>query len=566
MSISSITESKKFDSSTFFHNSYVIGLAKRRIAILDTLERDPDLQIGVHAYFSGLTSYHKLLEKTNKNFLENDSRMARIQRVVLRALSYIWLQPTQGEVERVLKEYKTRIDAFAYRSGTYQKTEQRDVSQRFVKRLEAEVLAFKQKNLYSAQQKSTLTDHDRRQIRKMAQYEGAVATMLTDPVLKDNLFKNTIRNLYSVSCFIRFPATSKMLYKNRIAQQLNAWHGIKHIRRNKEANAPEVRIANQFVDILRTKNVRVTDEMVVPLEDIYYDFGSVEGRHGDYSVLTTGIGLWNIQKSWREHLSSGNSSLDQLPKEVVDVVSYEELKHLFPDLEYGDTIVSFCGSKESEKDDIDGSHGFVRVRKPCGDGKYEVYSLGVYAKKWPGVKGFIFFMGNTVEAGWCIPDPNSKYTHRKIGEIPRIIKANDVEGHRQFQADLERTLFDPELVFQFCGRNCAYEAEKLATNCKEPSLILTRIDKVVTPLLFKLWTIPYACSPERLKWAVLQVIVFTLGGFRTLYGKNLYNSVVATTAKFNYPGAVINQVEAGTKPGITFSGHNRDFEAVALAS
>lgn len=558
----------KIEVSSFFANNTIVKLAQKRIGELDEIERNPDAKIKKD-YFDAHVNYLDALSKEQARVKDevktNNTFLGRVRRVALNGFSKIRLCWTNSQTETVIREYKIRVEAFRYRTGLNSKVAKDQVSEDLVNRLAVEVIKFKKKNMYAEWQKNGLTDHDKKQIRKLAQYEATTRILLEDSALLEQNFKFTIRCLYSVSCFMRFRATSQQLYDDRIAQQLNDWHGVKLVKRIKETNTLGVRFdhENRFVDILREKSVNVTATEVASLKDIFTDFRKQVDRHGEYSVARTGIKKWKINKTWKDFITKENGSLDQLPKSFVDIVKYDELKKLFPKLTYGETIVSFSGSQEYEGDNIDGSHGFVRVRRPCGNGEYEVFSFGVYADEWP-PRGwrFLLYMGDTVPANWCFPDPNSKYPHRVIAETIRIIKEDDVEGHAQFNKDLIATLFDPTLVFQFCGRNCAYEAEKLAMAVPEPSLILTRIDHVETPKPFWLWTVPYHWAPEMLKWAVLQVVVFTLGGSRTLHGKNLFNAEVANSACFHYPKRIRELVEDEGMDGLVMGGHVRDLEAV----
>ena len=541
-------------------NARISEHVKSKIKTLDNLEF-PESKCTPSDVESMLAHDIQELRTYRESFKNDHTLMGRIKRIIVRILILFRIQPSAKLVDQILFDYELRLNAFRYRKDLWKKEDRENVDPELVKRLENAVLDFKKRHRYSETQKKTLYGHDRKQIRKMAQYKPLTELLLTNPERLDHLFKFVIRNLYSVSCFMRFPETSENLYQFRVAQQVNAWHGVKHIKRLKGiagASSVGIRFAheNRFVDILREKEVNVTENSRVPIKDIFKDFKSQSYRHGDYSVLRNGIAYWAIDKSW----------LDGMNENIYDIVGFDELKQMFSDLKLGDHIVSFAGTRESEGRDIRNSHGFVRYRRPCGDDptKYEVLSFGVYAKKWPkNVWEFIGFMGNTAEASWCFPDPNAKYSQRLVGEIVRIFNPDNPEIDR-IETAFEKTIRDPNLIFQFCGHNCAYEAEKLVMGCREPSLILIPIDEVITPAFFKIWTIPFTLTPSFLKPAMMKVIVLTLGGFRTLHGMNLFNAQVATSGKFNYPGLIKELVESGQQTGIVFGGHNRDLEAVTL--
>lgn len=567
-------QSEPYPGLAIFRKNFLYNAAKEQIKILDEIELNPDKPIDNFNFYEDSKRVYSFLNEKKIEFYGDKSLVGRIIRFVASVLSFFKLQRTNREVENALDDYAFRLEAFAFRRENRAK----NIQISLINELENKVLEFKKScpEVY-AEHQIRVTPLDAKQIAKIARYDGLARLCLDKPHLLRKLFKATIRNLYPVSCFFQYPKSSDMMHRNHMSQLVCAYHNTKLLKRDKINHSLLLKFdyLNRFVDIMREKEVKVAKDRVVSLQTIYDDFHAQGNYLGEYTMFRTGVAFWAIQESWKAYLNE-NSPLnwyEKLPEGITDIVTFKELKTIFHafDFEEGDWIVSFAATRQSVDRDINNSHGFTRFYIPCGNGKYKVYSPGVFSKVWPkSVWEKLSFIGNTVDAGWCIPDPNhAGMPQRSKAEMPIIIKKDDHPGQIAFHTRLKQTFLDPTLTFAWSGDNCAVPSIKLTTNCPRGDLVLTSISDVKTPPILWIWVKPYTYAPKVLKPAIIFCVLVSIGGYRKRHGKSLMSSNKG--GNFNYPGILHEFIIMGVDRfgrkvvGVISGGHNRDHEPQELA-
>lgn len=556
-----------------FQKRAIYEAVQKEIAGIGELEVDPDRKFDPQ-FIDNARKVHGALQAKYQVFLTDTSLLGRIKRCIAAIFTYLGLQPSNHDVEKGLSTLKFHIEAMAYRTGQSPKAQKNAVDLDLVEKYKKKVIEYKKSHPENYEpHQYRITGHDISQIRKICRYDTVAREFLNNREQLKRLFNFTIRNLFPVSCYMQFPQTTEKLHKNHVTSPIGSYHAVKLLKKLKDKNSIGLKFdhENRYVDLLREKEVNVTATLKVPLKTIFDDFASQGNTQGEYYLLGTGVTKWAIDKSWKEYVNP-DSPLDwymNLKEGVADVVSFGELKKVFKDFDFeeGDWIVSFATSRQSVERNIDKSHGFVRFYFPVGDGKYKVLSPGVFAQKWPvSKKDKFLFIGNTVPAVVCIPDPNhAGMPQRSKAETPRFIKKDDAPGQIEFQKQFKE-FFLSKKIFQWGGENCAYQAEKLARACPKPHLILTHVSDVLTEKILWLWVKPYTLAPKFMSWYVLQCVLTSLGGHRSIDGKCLMNSEMAKSGRFNYPGTLHDLIrkriviDGQIVMGVIFGGHNRDYE------
>lgn len=562
-----------FESNSLLQNRTIQTEITKHLKEINAIEQDPGSQRDIQGVIDSSMILQGRIKQVFDSRIEDHSLLGRIKKIVLKFLNFLRIVPTDRDLKKLLNTLKINTLALGYRHFKIDRIAKDAVDEGLVARLKIAVIDYKKAcpELYEPSQ-YLITAHDERQVRKIARYDRLALAILEDPKVLADVLKMTIRNLDSVAVTLLFPKTMELLYRTHIATVAGAYHGVKLLKCLRDVRSVGLQFdyEGRYVDILREKTIKVTSSETVTLKEVFDDFEAQKYRQGQYTMFRSGVAKWAMDKSWKDYLNAESplNWYESLPEGVADVITYEELKKDFEnfDIAPGDWVVSFTTTRMSVDRDVNNSHGFLRMYIPQQEeGAYKVYSPGVFATVWP-VKWweYALFAGNTVEAGWCIPDPNHTFTQRAKAEYPRIIRKDDVQAQQRFQQALKDSFLDKKLIFQWGGDNCACKAERLVTE-KQPELILTRIDEAKAPVGLMPWMIPYKASPEIIKSIALKILIFTMGGFRSLHGKYLLNTDAAHRGLFHYPGMLHERIRRGELPGIVYGGHNRTNEILAHA-
>jgi hypothetical protein len=532
----------------------------RNARLLDILKQ---FQVAIHAQErSGvndpaelncvLLALRRAVEMNKESLYEK--ALARFQSL-LRSFGFrsVAFAPNKAALQRAFQQCELLATSMHYRTGALSKQE---ADPYLREELEELVLEWKQKQkLYTAKQKAELTPVDKRTLKHLARYPHFADRLTECKELREAMFKLLIRDGMRVSHCVKYPAAVEKLRESHLTSRCGGLHSFNGV------NKPKMRILEDVkgkgLCVRHPESGEFFPVLGRGVESALWVFKEKNVRPGDWEMFHDGIRHWS-QNDYKVPMEELDWYRRHLPP--CDRISFDELKRLYPEstLEEGDRVWCFSSTRQHLKRNIEGTHGYFVLYEPGEDGSYCVYPFGLYAKDWPeSVPAMFAFIGNTVPAVIAYPDPNYYYSHRQRAMIPTVIGKGDSEKLAEMQAKLRDLVRDEKLVFQLGGKNCVPEAEKLVLG-NDSSLTKMPLEKFAIPLFLKPVIYPFNYSPEFLKPYMMRLIIFLIGGTRSLHGMSLYTSQLVKELRMFYPGRLHELIESGRQNGYFHWGHNRD--------
>jgi hypothetical protein len=411
--------------------------------------------------------------------------------------------------ESKYKELEGKVFALSYRLGKLRGGADKlpEPDQSIVNQLKIPALAWKQKQVVFGD-KPVLTDADIEKLSELSCY-----SLVYPHVDLDRFFKWTLMNNQSVDLFVQFPSIVKRINQCLLSARVGTFGGLDFVDNEGEKDVT-LRMESNPVSILNEKDpVMFNKGLQCKVEDVFKSFKNKNYEEGIFTYFKDEGVVPFDSFAMAEADASGQAT----PIDVTDKENwYKSLRmreHLTKEeasLRFGTPcdgtkfILSIVCASQIKELDTYGSHSFLRMAIPDGNGGYDyTYGMGKFSKEYPkgALDGATFFFMPKKGAIQYV-DNNEIYTNRRKLETHYSLDSDKGKACLEsFRQDIEDAQAG-NLVFQILRWNCSDWGVK-------------KIRKFVGKEESKLMDISYLeLSPKGLLGSILKILRGMAGWFQ----------------------------------------------------
>lgn len=287
-----------------------------------------------------------------------------------------------------------------------------------------------------------LTEEDKARLRELAGYQ-------IPNVNWNECFKWVITNRQSAHIYAQYPKIVQKVNRSLLAARVGTFDPLRYQEKDKDVQFLE---NGKYVSLLN-KNPR--------MDKIFNSYAKKNLVEGDYTYFK-GLGSvpWNSFE-----MRHGAEQIDllrdnwhkQLPMLETNLTAEEATRRFGVACNGKNWVLTLACKRQTKTMDTYGSHSFMRLLIPNGDGTYDyTYGWGKFSKQYP--QNFCHSMGYLFgfkKATLQYPDNNEIYTNRETLEIHHeMTPEKGAACLESFQKDILKARQNL-LPFQLLMRNCS---------------------------------------------------------------------------------------------------------------
>lgn len=364
--------------------------------------------------------------------------------------------------EKKCKELEGRVLALSYRLGERRggldKLPEPDLAA--FDYLKDSALAWKQKQVAFGDD-PVLTAEDEESLRELSCY-----TAIIPHLDLDRFFKWTIMNRQSVDLFVQFPSIVKRINQCLLASRVGTFGGLKFVETEGEKDVTLLMETNPVSILNERQKVQFTKGLHIKIRDIFNSFKNKNYEEGIFTYFKDeGIVPFDSFAMGEADASGIATPIDVTDKEnwykslrMQSHFTKEEASERFGiPCDGTNFILSVVCARQIKELDTYGSHSFLRIAIPDGNGEYDyTYGMGKFSKTYPqgALHGATFFF-MPKEGTLQYLDNNEVYTNRQ--KLEKHFTLDTDTGKRcleSFRQDIEYAQ-QGKLVFQILRWNCS---------------------------------------------------------------------------------------------------------------
>lgn len=332
-----------------------------------------------------------------------------------------------------------------------------------------------------------VTDSDKRILVEAAAYPQFVDLLKDDRELRDSFFLWVLRDGLSVAIFIQYPSIQQKIVESNLNGRISRVGG--HLLRiqccDVGSGIREKIVTLPFegheISVLdSSRKVSFQGNYVLSIQEVFDTFKAKDRQIGKLEFLAQGVTNWNAHKlgCWDETTQqyltidfSRAAWWKQFP--VTEILSLSQATQ-----RYGHALdgvqwnIAACATRSRQTLDPKGSHAFLEVAIPIGNGRYHVYSFGKFALKWAtnAWETLVAFTDNHA-ATIAYPDENIFMVSRQHAR--RSFAVTPDQGMQIMDSIKEDMLraHSGNLIYQWEGDNCAKWVQDLLSIYLNPQIV-----------------------------------------------------------------------------------------------
>lgn len=418
----------------------------------------------------------------------------------------------------VKKALNGRVQALAYRQGKAH-AEPGDM-QAILRRAEE----WKGRQTGFNNQKE-LTAEDKDQLTALLGYKDYLPY-----VHWDKFFRWSLLNRQSVDVFVQFPHVVDRLSRSLLSSRIGVFGGLKYTE-NEGKKDVELPFGDKHVSILNGKErITYASGFTKRIDKIFKSFGKKNFVEGSFTYLKEeGAVAWDsfamgyLDKYGNPqvidlNLKDWHKQLPLLEKNI----SAEEAKRRFGvNCDGKNWVITLVCKTSATNLDAFGSHSYVRLLIPNGDGTYDyTYGWGTYSEKYP--QNFLHgltFLFCPKKGTLQYPDNNEIYTHRDTLERHFLMTPENGKAClASFLKDLKKAR-KGKFTFQLLIKNCSdwgvKKIKKYAVNGENESHLMDIQYTDLKPKgIFGVIMKILRAVPDCFRRAFLYTVAVILGGWK----------------------------------------------------
>lgn len=316
------------------------------------------------------------------------------------------------------------------------------------------------------------SDDESRRITETCSLKEIIDLCKQDPHYRENYFRFVFRNSLgacenreAVDIATQFPTIQKRITKAFLDKR------VKRLKNNgiRFHQVPPFRDGAELVSLKKDVTFLINKEHKSLVKDsAVIDFGSgtvktirqlfkeefeeKDTKTGEFEYLADGI-VHSFPQLPRVDLTK-QDYWKELPE--WETLTTEQLQARYPDANLAHGLIVVKASRQHQDLRVDGTHAWLEVATPKGDGTFAILSFGKLANVFPkGIVQLFFYIFQTKQGIISYPDENEVYSHRQHHAVP--LEATGEQIGRlleKVRTDMLRAR-DGNFIFQAQGDNCA---------------------------------------------------------------------------------------------------------------
>lgn len=415
----------------------------------------------------------------------------------------------------------------------------------------AKAAQWKKKQIFFGKD-NDLTDLDIQKLKDIASYKDYLPY-----VNWPRFFKWSLHHNLSIDMFVQFPPVVQKVTESYIESRAATFGGLEFVEK-KGSKDVKLLIDGKLTSILNGKRkINFKSGLVTTVDKLFKSFANKNLVEGSYTYLKDeGIVPWDSFKIGYTDNYGHVDSVDlkqadwyqKLPMLEKGITKEEASERFGIDFDGNNWGVTLVCKRQSKNLDTYGSHSYLRLLIPNGDGTYDyTYGWGLFSKKYP--QNFLHslsFLFQPKKGTVQYPDNNEIYTSREMIEIHHeMTPENGLRCIKSMGRDIKKARKNKK-VFQILIKNCSDSAlkkiEKYAVDgaIKSHVIDIPYIDlnpKGVFGGIMKVLRL----APDWFRRAFLFTAALFLGGWKSMHEGNKKICVLDTPPwdlkrPFHHPG------------------------------
>lgn len=360
------------------------------------------------------------------------------------------------------RKLEGKVLALSYRlgeaNGGVDKLPEPDVDR--LDHLKIRALSWKKKHVVFGDD-PVLTPEDEEKLSELSRY-----SLICSHVDLDRFFKWTLMNKQSVDLFVQFPTIVKKINKCLLASRVGTFGGLELVNNDGEKDVTLLMESNPVSILDKRTEIEFAKGLQVRVKDVFKGFKNKNYDEGIYTYFKNeGVVPWD-PNAMAEADASGKarpidlSDPDNWYKQLrmKDHFTAEEATEKFGlPCDGTNWVLSMVCKRQIKELDTYGSHSFLRLAIPDGEGGYHhTYGIGAFSKLYPqGALDAASFLFMPKERTMQNPDNNEIYTNRETFEKHYSLDSDKgKECLESFRKDIEDAQAGRS-VFQILRWNCS---------------------------------------------------------------------------------------------------------------